>query len=298
MNKWKLAQEDDDDLESEALDQPRKLPAIGTCTSARPLVVTRTAFNGPTGATTLTGKPPSRPQSRTMTHDLPLAGGYASRARTTRATSAPPKPSESTRPPIATPALGLFIAALATPHAEGTGGLSFAEDGDNKKVLLVTARRDLFLPNEVPIVNSTPTNTSLPRCDVLLLGTKAFDNLVESIKITIKGHGVIAELYNQLIEELQEREPGEDKFDVERATEERKKYQMLNEVNEVMVALDKFHDEVEPTEPTRHRAHCPLPSITLGAGTEGFTEDYAIIELDSSKIETAFRGNVIDLGMF
>jgi len=40
------------------------------------------------------------------------------------------------------------------------------------------------------------------------------------------------------------------------------------------------------------------PPITFGAGTEGFTEDYAIVELDSSKIEKAFRGNVIDLGTF
>jgi len=38
------------------------------------------------------------------------------------------------------------------------------------------------------------------------------------------------------------------------------------------------------------------PPITLGAGTEGFTEDYAIVELDSSKFEEAFKGNVIDLG--
>ncbi|KDQ16285.1 hypothetical protein BOTBODRAFT_64903 [Botryobasidium botryosum FD-172 SS1] len=38
------------------------------------------------------------------------------------------------------------------------------------------------------------------------------------------------------------------------------------------------------------------PPITLSAGNEGYTEDYAIIELDSSKIDkSAFRGNVIDL---
>jgi hypothetical protein len=31
---------------------------------------------------------------------------------------------------------------------------------------------------------------------------------------------------------------------------------------------------------------------------EGFTEDYAVVELDSSKIKKAFDGNVIDLGAF
>jgi len=44
---------------------------------------------------------------------------------------------------------------------------------------------------------------------------------------------------------------------------------------------------------------CLIPSpITFGAGTEGFTEDYAIVKLDSSKIKMAFRGSMIDLGMF
>jgi hypothetical protein len=38
----------------------------------------------------------------------------------------------------------------------------------------------------------------------------------------------------------------------------------------------------------------------LGAGTdsEGFIEDYAVVELDSSKIEEAYMGHVIDLGTF
>jgi len=66
-----------------------------------------------------------------------------------------------------------------------------------------------------------------------------------------------------------------------------------------VVALDKFHNEVmmEWRLSQRVLGHIVRsPPLTLGASTEGFTEDYAIVELDSSKIDGAFRGNVIDLG--
>ena len=203
-------------------------------------------------------------------------------------------PTVDVRGPL-TPALGLFIAAQATPHIECTGGFYLTEGGDSKKVLLVTARHVLFPPNERPNVNYTRTNTSQPRRDVLLLGTKAFDKLVESIKSTIEEHSEMAELCSRQIKGSQEREPGE--FDI------RKRRQwLLDRANEAIPALDKFHDEVmkqwrRPSQRVLgHIIHSP--PITLGAGTEGFTEDYAIIELDSSKIEKALRGNAIDIGTF
>ena len=215
-------------------------------------------------------------------------------------------PTVDVRGPL-TPALGLFIAAQATPHAEGTGGLYLAEGGDSKKVLLVTARHVLFPPNEGLNVNYPGTKTSVRRRDVLLLGTKAFDKLVNSIKIRIGDLGIMAEHYNRLILELQEREADEDEDedededDVEEAAEERKQNQhLLDEANEAMEALDKFHDEVTKKwsrQSQRVLGHVVRsPPITFGAGTEGFTEDYAIVELDSSKIGKAFRRNVIDLG--
>jgi hypothetical protein len=211
-------------------------------------------------------------------------------------------PTVDVRGPL-TPALGLFIAAQATPHIEGTGGLYLAEGGDSKKVLLVTARHVLFPPNEGPNVNYARTNTSAQPRNLLLLGTKAFENLVESIKIRIGRHGIMVERYNRQIEKLQAREAGEDQDDIEEATGELKKTQrLLDEANEAMEALEKFHNEVKKdwSEPSqRVLGHIVYsPRITLGVGTEGFTEDYAVVELDSSKIEKAFKGNVIELGAF
>jgi hypothetical protein len=46
------------------------------------------------------------------------------------------------------------------------------------------------------------------------------------------------------------------------------------------------------------KAFIRSPPITHSAGTEGFTEDYAVVKLDSSKIEKAFKGNVIGIGAF
>jgi hypothetical protein len=211
-------------------------------------------------------------------------------------------PTAPIRGPL-TPVLGLFIPAQATPHVGGTGGLYLAEGGDSKKILLVTARHILFPPNEGPNVNYTCTKTGAPRRKVLHLGTKAFDNLVRSIRVRVADLAANAEIYNRRIEKLREWEVGEDKSEAEEATRQRKKIrELLDEANEAMEELFKFHDEVAKKwgrTSQRILGHIVRsPPITLGVGTEGFTEDYAVVELDSSKIEKAFRGNVIDLGTF
>ncbi|KAH9047002.1 hypothetical protein EDB83DRAFT_2404331, partial [Lactarius deliciosus] len=65
-------------------------------------------------------------------------------------------------------------------------------------------------------------------------------------------------------------------------------------------ALEKFYKESKKkwSDPRQrilgHIARSP--PITLGAGAGRFTEDYAVVELDSSKFKDAFEGNVIDLG--
>jgi hypothetical protein len=99
-----------------------------------------------------------------------------------------------------------------------------------------------------------------------------------------------------------EREGGEDKDDARKATGERKKIQrLLDEANGAMKALDELHGEV--TTKWGHLSQRILghivrsPPITLGTGMESFTEDYAVVEFGSSKIEKAFS-NVIDLSTF
>ncbi|KAM6493756.1 hypothetical protein JOM56_010117 [Amanita muscaria] len=181
-----------------------------------------------------------------------------------------------------TPALGLSIAAQATPQVQGTGGLYLVEGSDSKTVLLLTARHVLF-PND------NYTKDTCSGHNVLLLGTGAFDNLVESIKEKITIHRTAARIYNLRIEK-------------EADIEKRKEIQrLLHQTNNTTEVLEKFlgcvtNEWTEPSQRILGHIVCS-PPITLSAGTEGFTEDYAIVELDSTKIEKVFRGNVIDLGM-
>ncbi|KIK43747.1 hypothetical protein CY34DRAFT_803488 [Suillus luteus UH-Slu-Lm8-n1] len=79
----------EDDLDAEALDQPRKLPAIGNGATARPLAASRSALNRPTTTTGPAAKQLSGPQRLTRPEPPKLSTSVP--RRTTRATSAPPK---------------------------------------------------------------------------------------------------------------------------------------------------------------------------------------------------------------
>ncbi|KAH7890436.1 hypothetical protein F5I97DRAFT_1922768 [Phlebopus sp. FC_14] len=86
-----------------------------------------------------------------------------------------------------TTTLGLPIAAARTPHFQGTMGLYF-KDGDD--LYGVTARHVLFPPDEI---NSDYTyNPSGPRKEVLLMGTKAWGDYLESVQIQIGNLGTAA----------------------------------------------------------------------------------------------------------
>ncbi|KAG2357858.1 P-loop containing nucleoside triphosphate hydrolase protein [Suillus spraguei] len=92
---------EDNNFDAEALDQPRKLPAIGNGATARPLAASRSALNRPTATTGPAAKQLSGPQR--LTRPEPPKLSTSAPRRTTRATSAPPKqPASSTgllRPP-------------------------------------------------------------------------------------------------------------------------------------------------------------------------------------------------------
>ena len=88
----------EDNLTAEALDQPRKLPAIGNGTSSRPLAANRGALNRPTMTSGSTNTKSLSGLQRLTKPEPPKLSTSASR-RTTRATSAPPKQSGSSTGP-------------------------------------------------------------------------------------------------------------------------------------------------------------------------------------------------------
>ncbi|KAF9460413.1 hypothetical protein BDZ94DRAFT_1377389 [Collybia nuda] len=179
-----------------------------------------------------------------------------------------------------TSALGLSISTQATPHVEGTGGLYLAEGGDSNKILLVTARHVLFPPNEGPNNNYDITNANTPHRNVLLLGIKALRKLVESIRMEIATIG--KRNLRRIRTVIQNQGP-------------------LDKATEAIGSLKRLLKEIREnwSEPNqRVLGHIiRSPPISMGAGTEGFTEDYAVVELDNSKINENFKGNIIDTRM-
>jgi hypothetical protein len=98
------------------------------------------------------------------------------------------------------------------------------------------------------------------------------------------------------IRNLMERAVGE--VEVEEVTRKLEKAtNLLGKANKAMEVLEQKVMEKwgHPNQRILGHIICS-PSITLGAGTEGFTEYYAIVELDRSKIKSSV-GNVIDFNL-
>ena len=193
---------------------------------------------------------------------------------------------ELRRPLTATPGLG--ICAQSTSWAEGTGGFYMAEGGDSKRILLVTARHVVFPPNIVDNNRYEHENPSQPRRDILLLGAGAFKKLLASIQSGIKDAAITAKHQESRLKALQGREREEAQAALDRA-------------KKVMKVHPPFCQEVlECWGPAEERVlgHVLFaPPIGVGPTADQYTEDFAIIALDPSKIDAKnFKGNVIDLG--
>jgi hypothetical protein len=197
-----------------------------------------------------------------------------------------------------TPALGLGIAARATPHVEGTGGLYLREGGESERVFLLTTRHAVLPPsagnNELYVRNRGP------RREVILLGSEAYDIALTSIMSKIEGQAFMTDYYKKVLVSLGEAVEGDDDARVKA----REEYGRLLKVAEESVnPLDKFHSEITKywsvmrQRVLGHIVHSP--PISAGTGPKCFTEDWALVELHGEKINwTSFEGNVIDLGTF
>ena len=202
-----------------------------------------------------------------------------------------------------TPALGLHIGPSDRPSVQGTMALYFAEGGRSDKVLGLTCRHVLFKMDGVTNVDYVFTGAGAPRKSVQLLGTCAFDNLLDSIMVRISRHRIMVELYEGQIKRLKVRVDGDDKDNAAEAKKELRKTQgLLDEVNEAIEDLEEFYKKIKkewgaPSQRTIGWIRSS-PAIAFNVGPEGFTEDWGAFELDSGKFKEAFNGNFIDLGAF
>ena len=85
-----------------------------------------------------------------------------------------------------------------------------------------------------------------PRKHVRLLGTRAFDKFLTSIKLRIGRHGIMVGIYKGQIEKLEVRVDGDDESDVAEAKKElRKTRSLLDETNKAIEDLERFYETVK-----------------------------------------------------
>ncbi|KAF8550285.1 hypothetical protein OG21DRAFT_1478584 [Imleria badia] len=194
-----------------------------------------------------------------------------------------------------TTALGFPIAAVKTPHAQGTIGFYF-KDGDD--LYGVTARHVLFQADED---NSDYTyNPSGPRKEVLLMGTKAWGDYLKSIQIQIGNLDTMAEIHSKSIGMLEERAEGDTTAAKKAKKELIKTRELLEETTGAINELQELSEQTKKdfSKPSqRVIGHVVWsPAITVGTAPHDFTKDVCVVKLDKARFLPNFKGNVIDLG--
>jgi len=143
----------------------------------------------------------------------------------------------------------------------------------------------------------------MPAKDVLLLGKRAYADVVDSIKLAIGGHGISAKRWRKQIEGFKEREKGNDAADVAKAEASRIKTEgLLDKAEKAMEELGELLDQVNREWnkiDNRVIGHIlRSPPIGLGVSEQHFTEDWRVFVVDRTKLSDGFRGNKMDPGSF
>ena len=165
----------------------------------------------------------------------------------------------------------------------------------NSTRLLVTARHVIFTPDRSENEHFDHKIDSQRRYNVTLFGDAAFKKCLESIQVEMKGKAIIAQYYEEQCIGATEG------MDDSAANKEHKRVKVkLDEAIEAMEVLKPFHQYVSTRWATSERrvlGHVVLsPAISVGSSSEGYTEDWAVIEMDASKVDVNnFTGNTIHL---
>ncbi|KAF9778340.1 hypothetical protein BJ322DRAFT_1092749 [Thelephora terrestris] len=193
--------------------------------------------------------------------------------------------------------LGIPICNAKTPNFEGTGGFFFVDTAKPGILYLLTARHVLFHPDkeENTLYEFREGRGQVSR-KVLLMGEAAFEARCKAIESAIGAKQVIIEQLKRRLTVADEMEDEED------ANAERKAVKTkMDEEEEAIAAFKKLLADVArdwADEEKRVLGHVTLsPPISLDDGDDGFTNDWAVIQIHPSMItKLNFIGNAIDLG--
>ena len=203
-------------------------------------------------------------------------------------------PTANIRIPLTT-TLGQPISTLATPSTEGTLGFLIQEGGNRSKLFGVTAAHVVSNRGKDDSMIYHRQHTSQPAQKVTLLGNRSYSQLLNRIKEEITGQRTLIDLQERTIKTLQGKESNKAKAERTDAQNE------LDDATKTLETLQNFEQEVQAKwgEPKNRVLGFTLlsPPIVAGAAPDGYTQDWAIIELDLDKFDADnFEGNAIDLG--
>ncbi|KDQ49643.1 hypothetical protein JAAARDRAFT_200650 [Jaapia argillacea MUCL 33604] len=190
-----------------------------------------------------------------------------------------------------TTALSLPIAGLRTLHMQGTLGFYF-QVGDD--LYGVTARHVLFPADHG---NSSYTYVAGPKKEVVLMGNRAFDDFLASIKAKIGNQNNTVTVLEKRAAAYKKKagagneQAATDLVATENDMKNRKK--AIEALKAFFVTMKKNWSEVN------NRVIGQVvwaPPITGLNAPHGYTKDVCVIKLDKKKFWLNFMGNVIDLG--
>ncbi|KDQ52060.1 hypothetical protein JAAARDRAFT_139278 [Jaapia argillacea MUCL 33604] len=192
--------------------------------------------------------------------------------------------------------LGLPICNEKTSNFEGTGGFFFIDPAKPGILYLLTTRHVLFHPdNDQNELYDFYDGTGAPRRNVMMLGEAAFKARLRDIEAAIRVNQIIIDQLNMRLVLVKKVGDEDD------ATAQRKavKYK-IDKAIEAIEAFERLLSEVIrdwQKDENRVIGHVVLsPPIGLDDGDDGFTDDWAVVEMHPDKIAGLnFIGNAIDL---
>ncbi len=200
------------------------------------------------------------------------------------------------REPFST-TLGIPICNATTPNFEGTAGFFFTDTAKPGILYLLTARHVLFHPeNDENKLYTFRERTGQAQKKVMFMGEAAFKTRCEAIKYAIGAKELILDHLKGRLVHADEME------DEEEATAEWEEVKPeIEKAKKAIAALKQLLADVTKewmVEENRVIGHVTLsPPITLNYGNDGFTDDWAVIQIEPTMISKLnFVGNAIDLG--
>ncbi|VDC03067.1 unnamed protein product [Peniophora sp. CBMAI 1063] len=185
------------------------------------------------------------------------------------------------------------ISAFKSSSHQGTGGFFVTDLDDPGRILLVTARHAIFSPEEDDGTLYRHTEGSeRPPCLVQLFADDAFERHKEFLQEMIQKYRGFIDIQSSSIKRFDGR--------TDQAAIEARRYcehdvgnarRMLSELDAISKFVETFG------EGDRVLGHVVLsPPIGYNIGPQGYTEDWAVIEMFPAKISAGnYRGNAIVL---